>query len=389
MTPPTLTAATWEAVRGQEAAVRIVRAALANDEVAHAWLLVGPHGVGQREVARALAAALNCPESDDPTTGCGRCSVCERIGRGTHPAVRDLEPEGASHVVGAVRDEWIPTATRTMTEGRRKVLRVAAADRMNEAAQNAFLKVLEEPPPSVVWILDAQEESLLLDTILSRCRRLDLTPWDPASLGALAAELGVEEDQRDALSRAAMGSPDRLRDLAEGDVAEARRRHLALVDRLAEDGPAAVVPLAKELVSWAKGRSAVLKERHAEELERLEESYGVEGGRGWPAGVRARVTKRFERLERQEQRRALDLVLDDLASYLRDLLAVHAGGDAALVNVDHRASLERDASRLGVRDVVELLGAVGVCREALERNGQPELQMERLLMRVVLPLYRA
>jgi DNA polymerase III subunit delta' len=139
--------ATWDEVLGQPAAVTSLRAALRNDEVAHAWLLVGPKGVGQQEATRALAAALNCPESSSVEAGCGSCSTCRRIGRGAHPAVSDLEPEGAYHVVDAVRGEWIPTATRTLTEGRRRVLRVVAADRMNEAAQNAFLKILEEPPP--------------------------------------------------------------------------------------------------------------------------------------------------------------------------------------------------------------------------------------------------
>jgi DNA polymerase-3 subunit delta' len=381
--------ATWDAVLGQAAAVRTMAAALAADQVAHAWLLVGPSGVGQRELSRALAAALNCPVSDDPAQGCGTCSTCERIAKGAHPAALEFEPEGQFHVVDAVRGEWIPTATRTLTEGRRKVLRVVAADRMNEGAQNAFLKILEEPPPSVVWVLDVDDAGALLDTIVSRCRRVDLVPWTPDAMTVLAAQLGVPDDARPALVRAAMGSPDRLRDLADPELARARWHHLAVVDQLAERGPGAVVPLAKELVAWAKGRSAVLKERHAGEMERLEQAYGVEGGQGWPPGVRQRLTRRFERLERQEQRRALDMLLDDLGSYLRDLLAVSSGaGEAAIVNLDHLAALRRDATRLEVPDVVAGLAAVERCREALERNGMPELQVERLLLALSLALYR-
>ncbi|MBW3621358.1 MAG: hypothetical protein KY461_14025 [Actinobacteria bacterium] len=381
--------ATWDDVLGQDAAVRSLRSALAGDQVAHAWLVVGPSGVGQRELARALAAALNCPVSDDPATGCGTCSTCERIARGTHPAVLDFEPEGQFHVVDAVRGDWIPAATRTMTEGRRKVLRIVAADRMNEGAQNAFLKVLEEPPASVVWLLDVEEDGLLLDTIVSRCRRIDLVPWTPDAMATLAAQLGIPHEDRAARVRAAMGSPDRLRDLADPELAEARWRHLAIVAELAERGPGAVVPMAKELVAWSRGRSAALKEAHLGEMERLEEAYGVERDKGWPPGVKQRLTKRFERLERQEQRRALEMLLDDLASYLRDLLAVHAGADAAtLVNIDHEAALARDAERLDVVDVVAGLGAVERCREAFERNGAPELQLERLLLAISLPLYR-
>ena len=379
----------WDEVLAQPAAVEALRTAVAGDEVGHAWLLVGPAGVGQVELVRAFTAALNCPEPDGgEDRGCGECTTCLRCLRGVHPAVVELEPEGANHVVANVREEWIPSASRTMTEGRRRVIRVVAADRMNEAAQNAFLKILEEPPPSVVWVLEAERESALLETVTSRCRRLDVMPWGPEAMRSLAARLDVPEAGREAVVRAALGSPARLRDLAEADVAEARHRHLDVIDRLAEHGPGQVVPIAKELTTWAKARTAVVKEANAAELERLEEAYGVESNRGWPPGVRARLTRRFERLERQEQRRALGLVLDDLASYLRDLLAAASAGEAAvLVNVDHAIGVERDAGRLPTAALLDGLRAVDDCRDALERNGSPELHLERLLLRLALPLY--
>ena len=384
------TAADWDEVLGQPAAVTALRAALTNDEVAHAWLFVGPRGVGQRAASRALAAALNCEQPPAPDTGCGVCSTCERVARGVHPTVADLEPRGANYLVEDVREEWMPLATRTLTEGRRRVLRISAAERANEAAQNAFLKILEEPPPSVVWVLDVEDESTLLETVVSRCRRLDFVPWGPEPLDADALRLGVPDEQRPALVRAALGSPERLADLADPEVAQARWAHLSLLDRLAVGGPGEVVPVAKEHVQWAKSRMAPLKERHQAELTDLEEAFGVDGGRGWPPGVKQRVTRRFERLERQEQRRALDLLLDDLASYLRDLLAVQAGGRGAdLVNLDHEAALRRDAERLPAADAVQALQAVARCREALDRNGSPELQLERLLYTLALPLYRA
>lgn len=386
-----MSAATWDAVTGEPAVVAAVRAALAHDEVAHAWLLVGPTGVGQAEVAAALAAALNCEVSDDPTTGCGACVTCQRIARGTYSALQEFAPEGQFHVVSSVREEWIPTASRTLTEGRRRVLRVLQAERMNEAAQNAFLKILEEPPPSVVWLLEATDESTLLDTIVSRCRRLDLVPWPPAALEARAEELEVPVERRTALARAAMGSPDRLRELADPDLAEARARNLALIDRLAVEGPGRVVPIARELVAWAKSRVEPLEARHAAVMAELEEQFGASGNpRAWPPGVRQRIQKRHHRLERQEQRRMLMTVLDDLASYLRDCLAVGAGAaGSTLVNVDHVDPLTRDAERLGPAAAIAGLEAIERCREALERNGQAELQLERLLLALALPLFRA
>jgi DNA polymerase III subunit delta' len=376
--------------REQPAAVRALREALRADEVAHAWLVVGPPGVGQADLARSLAMALNCEQAAGPDDACGACATCERIARDRDELLQVFAPEGAAYVVDTVRTDWVAAATRSLTSGRRRVLRITSADRTNPAAQNAFLKLLEEPPPSVVWVLEAEEESALLDTILSRCRRLSVVPWSVDALRRRARDAGVADARLEAVARAALGSPSRLADLVDPDVAAARDRHLGFVDALATGGPGLVVPMAKALVAWAKARVGPLKEQHAEELAALEQDLGVdESGRGWPPGMRTKVLKRQERLERYEQRRAIDLALDDLGSYLRDLLAVQAGADDdVLVNLDHLAALQRDAQRLPAADVVQALAAVGRCREALDRNGNAELQLERLLMAIALPLFR-
>jgi DNA polymerase III subunit delta' len=388
VTPPADVAGPWAAVLGQPAAVTALRTAAAADEVPHALLLVGPRLVGQDALVAAFACALDCPGPAAPGVGCGTCDTCGRILRGVHPAVLTFEREGAQHLVEDVREAWIPAASRTTPDAPRKVLRIAEADRMNEAAQNAFLKVLEEPPPSVVWVLDVEDDARLLDTVLSRCRRVDLAPWGPTELEAQARRLGVPESDVAVVARAAMGSPQRVLDLADADVRAARGRHLDLVDRLAVEGPGAVVGVAKESVAWAKGRSEPLKEANARELERLEEAFGVEGPRGWPPGVKQRITKRFERLERAEQQRALGILLDDLATYLRDLVAVGSGADrGALVNIDRVQDLARDHERVPVDDALAGLGAVERCRRALARNGAPELHVERLLLALAVPMY--
>ena len=380
----------WDGGAGEQpAAVRALRRALTADEVSHAWLVVGPPSVGQEDLARALTMALNCEELVAPDQPCGTCDRCARIGRGTHELLEEREPTGAAYVVDDVRDGWIRPASRSITDGRRRVMRIAGADRMNDAAQNAFLKVLEEPPPSVVWLLEVEDESALLDTVVSRCRRLTVVPWGLASLRSYAEELGVPPDRIEAVARVSLGSPERVAALAAEGMLEARDEHLALLDRLATGGPGQVVPTAKELTRWAKGRVEPLKQRHAEELARYEEDLGVDArGQGWPPGLKRQLQRRHERLDRGEQRRALDLLLDHLATYLRDLLVVQSGGSGeAVINVDHTDELTRDADRLPARVVVDTLAAVQRCRDALDRNGNPDLQLERLFLALALPLY--
>ena len=400
-------------VGGARSAATSLHDAVVHDRLSHAWLLVGPEGVGQRELAIALAATSNC-RADEPARPCGVCETCLRTQRDVHPALMAFEPDGAAHRVEDVRGAWNEAAMRTTPEARRKVLRVVAADRMNVAAQNAFLKLLEEPPASVVWILEAEDPGRLLETILSRCRRIDLPPWSSADvrtwLGTqLGGGAGGGPDDRQRIESAvcaARSSTDWLRgirrDLAgvgadigprgSREVLDAvsalRSEHLGLIDVLAREGPGAVVPTVKRLIGTAKARREALADRHAIEMHALEEAYGVEGPRGWPPGVKARIEKRFERIARAEEQRTLRLTLDDLAGYLRDLVAVASGAPTeALINTDATVSLARDVTRLHPTDLLDAIAAVGACREALDRNGAPELQLERLMLSIATSLY--
>ena len=400
-------------VGGARSAATSLHDAVVSDRLSHAWLLVGPEGVGQRELAIALAATVNC-RADESARPCGVCDTCLRTQRDVHPALMSFEPDGAAHRVEDVRGAWNEAAMRTTPEARRKVLRIVAADRMNVAAQSAFLKLLEEPPASVVWILEAEDPGRLLETILSRCRRIDLPPWSSADVRAwLGTQLGGgagggpdDTERIETAVCAARSSADWLRgmrrDLAGvgtgvgpresrevlDAVARLRGEHLAIIDVLAREGPAAVVPTVKRVVGTAKARREALADRHAIEMDALEEAYGVEGPRGWPPGVKARIEKRFERIARAEEQRTLRLTLDDLAGYLRDLIAVASGAPVdALINTDATASLARDVTRLHPVDLLAAISAVGGCREALDRNGAPELQFERLLLSIATSLY--
>lgn len=427
----TAPAARFDPVKERQPAATVLQKAVADGEVGHAFLLVGPTDVGQGELVAALAAALNCPDARDGQ-GCGTCNTCERIAGGRHPSVVAFEPPGAWYLVDNVREEWLPVASRTLAEGRRRVIWIREAERMNEATQNAFLKVLEEPGPSTVWVLDTADPDPLLDTILSRCRRVDVRLWEPRHLEGLADELGFDEHLRRVLARAAQGSPTRLAEYAQrecpacgsvyggtlGDDPSglpvrcenrrcpsrkpkgsepamlerdpARERHLSVIRRLAEEGPVAVSAIAADVDAWAKARPGALLARHAQEREDAITDSGEERWSDVPSPLRRRLDQRHKRKERRARLLAFDRFLDEFGTWLRDVVAVASGADPAtqVVNVDHADQLRRDAEALPVAAALEALALVPPVREALVvHSAQPQLQLERLLLPVAVAIW--
>ena len=175
--PPSPAESVWDLVVGHDEQVTALREAIAGDRVTHAWLFTGPPGIGKLHTARVFAAALNCPSGGD-----GTCETCRRILRGVHPDVHLIVPEGdflLVEEVRAVREE----ASRSRREARTAVFIFDEADRMTEAAANALLKVLEEPPANVVFVLVARSPEALVGTVPSRARTVPFVPLSLAELG--------------------------------------------------------------------------------------------------------------------------------------------------------------------------------------------------------------
>lgn len=176
----------FDAVAGNAALKQDLRAALAR-RFPQTVLLCDPAGASGEALAEALAAALLCTGRTPP---CGSCPACAKLRADAHPDLIVIdEGEGEIKVEAArrIRDE----AAVRPNEGGRKVFLLRHADRMNPAAQNALLKVLEEPPRDVFFILTAAQPGVILQTIRSRCTIYHLEPPaedapDDALLGALA-----------------------------------------------------------------------------------------------------------------------------------------------------------------------------------------------------------
>jgi len=164
----------------QAKVAQLLQRSLERNRLAHAYLFTGNSLDELEAVARTLAKTLNCQspprraENNLPLDSCDQCDSCHRINEANHPDVLWVRPESKSRIITIEQmRELMQTINFKPTIAEFKVEIIVCADRMNPFAANAFLKTLEEPPPKSILILLTTEPQRLLETILSRCLRLN------------------------------------------------------------------------------------------------------------------------------------------------------------------------------------------------------------------------
>lgn len=364
---------------------------LTTGSMTHAWLITGPPGSGRSIAAVCFAAALQCTaDAAGGGPGCGACRACTTTMAGTHADVRRVIPEGLSIGVDEMR-AIVQTASRRPGTGRWQIVVVEDADRLTEGAANALLKVVEEPPPSTVFLLCAPsvDPEDIAVTLRSRCRHVALTtPRADAIAQVLMDNDGLSEADARWAASVSGGHVGRARRLATDEQARSRRERALGLARDAAT-PTRAYAAVEELVASAEAEAVALTAgRNETETEELKTALGAGGtGKGAAGALRgaAGALKDLEKRQKSRQTRAsrdaLDRALIDLATYFRDALLVSSGAStaAAANHPDMADKAAAMAAHVPADQLLRCIEAVLACREALATNVKPKFAVDAMV----------
>ena len=355
----------------------------------HAWLITGPPGSGRSIAALCFAAALQC--TSDGVPGCGECRACTTTMAGTHADVRRIIPEGLSIGVDEMRN-IVQIASRRPGTGRWQIVLIEDADRLTEGAANALLKVVEEPPPSTVFLLCAPSvdpEDIAI-TLRSRCRHVALVTPPVEAIARVLIETDALPEEAQWAASVSGGHVGRARRLATDEQARERRlRALGLARDAAT--PSRAYAAAEELVSTAEAEARALTEdRNEAETEELRTALGAGGTGKGTAGALRGATGAIKDLERRQKSRhtrasrdALDRALIDLATYFRDaLLVASQAGEIQANHPDMTDRVAAMAAHASPEKLLRCIEAVLECREALAVNVKPKFAVDAMVATV-------
>ncbi len=250
-------------IEGHQKQLGALIRSLEGNRLHHAYLFLGPDGVGKRKIAFSLAAAIHCPFRDRDS--CGQCETCLSVRDGNHPDVRTIGPETGKReiTIRQMRDLQRQLEFRSFS-GKKKIAIIDPANIMNYHAQNSLLKTLEDPPGDALLILVANSTASLLTTVLSRCSRLCFTY---ISVGKVAEVLerrsGVTPEKARILAALTGGSLGEAMTCDATELLDQRKRWIERFSSLSLGDHRGVMALAEEMagdrelslqvVQWIEG----------------------------------------------------------------------------------------------------------------------------------------
>ena len=347
----------FEHVVGQEAVVRTLRNAIQGDQVRQAYLFAGPRGTGKTSMARILAKALNCSQGPT-TTPDNSCSACMAITNGSSLDVIEMDAASQRGIddIREIRDRVVLQPA----EGRYKVYILDEAHQLTDAAWNALLKLIEEPPPHLVFVFCTTDLAKVLPTVRSRCQTFVFQRPRLAELVTL------------------------LRRVCDGEGFEAPDAALALIARGARGSFRDAVSTLDQLSAATAGNvtvQAVLQLAGAVEEDSLFRLCDTVVDRD-ASGALVQIDELAERGQ------DLGQLVNDLLGHLRHLLLVqHVGHVPASLPVteETRDRLREQANQLPEPTVLRMIDLLAVAVDDMRRGADPRLPLELALVKVTRP----
>jgi DNA polymerase-3 subunit delta' len=384
----------WNELIGQEFSVKTLQQASLDSKLAltgkvvsgfsQAWLITGPPGSGRSTAARLFAATLQCEEN-----GCGKCVSCISVKNGTHPDVHVITPTGLSYGISDTKD-LVREAAMLPSLGQWNIIILEDADRLTTEAGNALLKAIEEPARLTMWILCAPSSKDVLITIKSRCRIVSLrTPPAEEIAELLIKRDGIDKAMAYFAAHASLGHVGRAKLLATDEQVRERRSLVLQVPFELKDLPSCFAAAQRLVDAATEDADIATDEMDEKELDNVLRAYG-QGAEGvsktkvqrLASGAKKELEegqkKRYKRITRDR----LDLTLQELAAFYRDVLVLQTGADLELFHTEMKGSLQRFADSSSINSSIKRLDAVEATRRMLNSEAAPLLVLESMTVQL-------